>query len=731
VHYVFAPAFVLGVCCTGLDGATRVIVLRGLLAVMLAAHAICQPAWLQSAKSLLKRCLSRSADVDGDSVRVDAMMGQLKVSNAKAAVAIFMHVMPPLSLFTACVSYLFQSGSPLHDSTSHFHMTLLGYATVGVATAMQESMSPRSCELGMLFTNIAVAIFTMACVPADHWFVASPIRLAVRILIGIGSMNHRHVALLNVAYIASYGYGNFASAQQVPGMQAGYGTVAECVLPEVVTSVFVWAILYFVESEVKKSLRASIHVVSAQNEISAFQAMLNIFCDAQAELDGDLRILSSDSKLSRLLRTTEELQNVQLVNYVADSDKPRVLDLIKTSNTQLASSSDPFAVLHSTAHMLHAQMLSASGESFGVQIFHVCRRDVHGSLRHLIGLCDELRRPPEEIDEHFIQASKAAWESKKQEEKQQPHHPPGKITVEQQQVQQQLTRAAFAAPGQQSRSKHSSSSASSSNASGGRQGMPGLQRISLALNQERDGFPIEECTFVFETGESGPLASSPTMEDWLLASAHDLFLSLLSDFDAAVSNGASSAPASFPLKFRMPGSDKLCLIADEGTMSLGGQARCIRLDLCGFAGYEIRSSGRKKSRPPSAPSRGTPARTHKNNKNNNNNNNNNSGSQGFQQQEQQQKQQQQQQQQRLPGRAERASEALKRAIRSPPSCCCCCWWWWCCCCCCCCCCCYCCCCCCCWWFWWCCCCCCWWWWCRCCYCCCCYYCCCYCCCCYC
>ncbi|CAE8630879.1 unnamed protein product, partial [Polarella glacialis] len=646
VHYVFGPAFVLGVCCTGLDGATRVIVLRGLLAVMLAAHAICQPAWLQSAKSLLKRCLSRSADVDGDSVRVDAMMGQLKVSNAKAAVAIFMHVMPPLCLFAACVSYLFQSDSPLHNSTSHFQMILLGYATAGVATAMQESMSPRSCELGMLFTNVAVAIVTMACVPADHWFVASPIRLAVRILIGIGSMNHRHVALLNLAYIASYGYGNFASAQQVPGMQAGYGTVAECVLPEVVTSVFVWAILYFVETEVKKSLRASIHVVSAQNEISAFQAMLNIFCDAQAELDGDLRILSSDSKLNRLLRTTEELQNVQLVNYVADSDKPRVLDLIKKSNTQLASSSDPFAVLHSTAHMLHAQMLSASGESFGVQIFHVCRRDVHGSLRHLIGLCDELRRPPEEIDEHFIQASKAAWESKKQEEKQQPHHPPGKITVEQQQqVQQQLTRAAFAAPGQQSRSKHSSSSASSSNASGRRQGMPGLQRISLVLNQERDGFPIEECTFVFETGVSGPLASSPTMEDWLLASAHDPFLSLLSDFDAAVSNGAFFAPASFPLKFRMPGSDNLCLIADEGTMSLGGQARCIRLDLCGFAGCEIQSSGRKKSRPPSAPSRGTPARTHtktttqtttttttlalrafnnkKNNKNNNNNNNNN------------------------------------------------------------------------------------------------------------
>ncbi|CAE8725796.1 unnamed protein product, partial [Polarella glacialis] len=399
-----------------LDGATRAIVLRGLLAGMLAAHAICQPGWLQSAKSLLKRCLSRSTDVDGDSVRVDAMMGQLKVSNAKAAVAIFMHVMPPLSLFAACVSYLFQSDSPLHDSASHFHMILLGYATAGVATAMQESMPPRSCELGMVFMNIACAIVTMACVPADHWFVASPIRLAVRILIGIGSMNHRHVALLNLAYIASYGYGNFASAQQVPGMQAGYGTVADCVLPEVVTSVLAWAILYFVESEVKKSLRASIHVESAQSEISAFQAMLNIFCDAQAELDGDLRILSSDSKLNRLLRTTEELQKVQLVNYVADSDKPRVLDLIKKSNTQLASSSDPVAVLHSTAHMLHAQMLSASGGPFGVQIFHVCRRDIHGSLRHLIGFCDELRRPPEEIDEHFIQASKAAWESKKQEE---------------------------------------------------------------------------------------------------------------------------------------------------------------------------------------------------------------------------------------------------------------------------------------------------------------------------
>ncbi|CAE8683769.1 unnamed protein product [Polarella glacialis] len=73
----------------------------------------------------------------------------------------------------------------------------------------------------------------MACVPADHWFVASPIRLAVRILLGIGSMNHRHVALLNLAHTASYSCGNFASAQQVPGMQAGYGTAAACVLPEV------------------------------------------------------------------------------------------------------------------------------------------------------------------------------------------------------------------------------------------------------------------------------------------------------------------------------------------------------------------------------------------------------------------------------------------------------------------------------------------------------------------
>ncbi|CAE8656384.1 unnamed protein product, partial [Polarella glacialis] len=409
LQYVFATVGLLGICCTSLEGATRVVVLRSLLVVMLVAHAMYQPDWLETARSWLNKRLLQSREVDEDAAEVQALLEQMRVSNTKAACAMFMHLAPALSLVTACASYLLQAEGATHESTSHFNLCLIGYAAVGLVMLKQESMSPKSCATGMVCLNLFCAFFPMACVPADHWFVNSSARFGARMLVGLGTMNHRHTGWLSIAYVASCSYGNFANAKLVPGLHAGYGTIAECAFPEVIISVLIWAAMHFVEYEVVKSLKASMHLDSAKSETSAVQRMLNIFCDVQVQLDSGLRILSSDPKLSRFFRTKVSLEKVGLINFVADSDKQRFVDFIENSKPQLApTSTDGLEVHHSSPGLLHAKMLSATGEPFGVQLCHVCRLDWRGSLQHFIGICDESQRPPEEIDENIIEASRIA-----------------------------------------------------------------------------------------------------------------------------------------------------------------------------------------------------------------------------------------------------------------------------------------------------------------------------------
>ncbi|CAE8697154.1 unnamed protein product [Polarella glacialis] len=584
-QYVFAPALVLGVSLTCFDAAIRTVILRSMLPVMFLAQAMTQPSWIHQARSFLNRLFCPSVENNEDDAKVQEMLEQLRISYAKAAIGVFMNVFPPLLVIAACASYVLQRDGSEHESTTHLTMLFIGYAASGLV--VMESASSRSCEFGMAFANILIAVGVMVLVPANHWFMASPIRSSARTLIGIGMMNHRQVFLYSIMYVVMYSYGTFASAKQIPGMHAGLGTLTACVLPELASSAFIWATVYLMEAEVKQRLKASLHMTSARGETSAVQGMLSMFCDAQAELNADLRISNPDPKLSRMLRTTASLENVELISFIAEHDQPRFLALVKSSRPVLGQSDG--LPLHSTPGLLHAQMRTASGELFSVRFFHVCRLDIHDSPQHSIGICDEGQRTPEEIDENFTQASRASWEHQQLEKKQEQEG-------EETHSQPRNKGAAFAAPDDHGRNRSASaaSSRTSSRTLGSLQRMPVLSRASLFFDPRIAGFPIRETRFVFDPAAG---SSVPVLDEWLLPEEQERFRSFLSDFQAAALGENTTVQAAFPMKLKMPGaSDVACLLAGSAVVSItaaDGVASVMRLDLSIFSGGRFRSRPRK------------------------------------------------------------------------------------------------------------------------------------------
>lgn len=197
-----------------------------------------------------------------------------------------------------------------------------------------------------------------------------------RMLLGIGCMDMKAVALWNIMYSAAASWNYYQGAQRkiLCGalLQLIYGEVLSCA-----TTVFTVGVM---EQIMTLELRTDLVARLQRDKNSATFALLANVCDAIVELDEEQRICDDSFKLSAVLLhgPDRSLRGTELAQFLPDMDK-----LIFREQTCLKS---PLQVGEHQTNVFCIRMRDSLGGTVNMECFSVHSQGLDGKVHHLIGM---------------------------------------------------------------------------------------------------------------------------------------------------------------------------------------------------------------------------------------------------------------------------------------------------------------------------------------------------------
>lgn len=314
-------------------------------------------------------------------------------------------------------------------------------------------------------------------------------RLTLRLMVGIGTLDHRRSAYWSLAFMAANVYKHGQLSQAVEAMQV---PVAFVWLNEIGSSCCVWFAVYSVEMLIRDRLLAQMEARSMASEASGIRRLLSVLCDAEVQLGPDLFITGEQGRLSRLLsmgfgsHSSKSLEGADFARYLAEDDRPRFLTFIESTVSLMkddfqADGRQPSPPPSS----LHVHFRDAANVLFSAELFHVCLHDLQGQPAHLIGICEGESRGPPLAENLGSRSDPPLYDSQ----------PSGSATSKQLKSPRMPTCL-------------DSSSEASSGSSRGRKalkrmaaGLRCLKSIQFSCDVFNPDMPVEACTFRFEADE--------------------------------------------------------------------------------------------------------------------------------------------------------------------------------------------------------------------------------------
>lgn len=260
--------------------------------------------------------------------------------------------------------------------------------------------------------NFVLLVRTCCIQDPGVWFLQSNSRAIFRLVTAVMDLDHRRVALWNIAFFFSNTYKTVSMAESLPDLQR---PTPKIWFLEVTLCVMLWTTSYIAQMWVAECARIACDASASRIDKTMTDHLLSAFCDAQVKLGPNLELEGLHQKLSQILARSpagsEVFQGTSFLDYLVVADRARFKAFIDASAapsgqcTSIASD-DVYERPKTLPSALHVHLRDSLGRYLPASIFHSRTMSAEQEAHHLIGICVD---SPEE----FTEAQQSARDSAK------------------------------------------------------------------------------------------------------------------------------------------------------------------------------------------------------------------------------------------------------------------------------------------------------------------------------